>query len=414
MIEIRKLINGTRVIFEHMPANDIISIGIFVKAGSNYESAENKGISHFIEHMAFKGTNSKSAKDIAIISDQIGGMLNAYTGKDMTCFYIKTTSENVSTALELMADMLLNSSFEPSMIENEKKVVIEEIAMYEDSPEDFVHDRLEEEMWKGNPLSYPILGSVDTVMSFTAESIKNYMEDFYVSSNTVISVSGSFDQQTMLDMLLEYFKDYRSGECKKANNGPLAQFKPVNVVRTKKIEQAYLSMAFEGALHDSEERYPFAVLSGALGQSMSSRLFQIVREEKALVYNIGSSNEFYQSGGILNIYAGCNPERFDNMMQSIQEIVEDISENGLDDDEITRTRDQIKCSMLLGMETTDSRMMSNGRNLLLRGRPITREEAIKKTENVTKEDVLNVIKKYLDWNHKAVSVLRPVKTRKKN
>jgi predicted Zn-dependent peptidase len=156
------------------------------------------------------------------------------------------------------------------------------------------------------------------------------------------------------------------------------------------------------------------VLSGALGQSMSSRLFQIVREEKALVYNIGSSNEFYQSGGILNIYAGCNPERFDNMMQSIQEIVEDISENGLDDDEITRTRDQIKCSMLLGMETTDSRMMSNGRNLLLRGRPITREEAIKKTEEVTKEDVLNVIKKYLDWNHKAVSVLRPVKTRKKN
>ncbi|MFA5341788.1 MAG: pitrilysin family protein [Clostridia bacterium] len=414
MIEIKRLTNNTRVIFEHMPANDIISIGIFVKAGSNYESEENKGISHFIEHMAFKGTNKKSAKDIAVISDRIGGMLNAYTGKDMTCFYIKTTSDNVNTALELMSDMLLNSSFEPDMIENEKKVVIEEIAMYEDSPEDYVHDRLEEQMWEGNPLSYPILGSVDTVMSFTADKMKSYMEEFYVSSNTVISISGSFEQQTMLDMLEQYFKDYRYGECIKANSGPLAVFRPVKIVKTKKIEQAYLSMAFEGALHDSDERYPFAVLSGALGQSMSSRLFQILREEKALVYNIGSSNEFYQTGGILNIYAGCNPERFDMMMDSIQQIVEDIAENGLDDDEVIRARDQIRCSMLLGMETTDSRMMSNGRNLLLRGRPITREEAIQKTEEVTKEDVLTIISKYIDWKRKAVSVLRPVKARKKN
>ncbi len=413
MIEINRLTNDTRVIFEHMPANNIISIGIFVKAGSNYENDENKGISHFIEHMAFKGTNKKSAKDIAIISDQIGGMLNAYTGKDMTCFYIKTTSDNVSTALELMSDMLLNSSFEPDMIENEKKVVIEEIAMYEDSPEDYVHDRLEEQMWRGNPLSYPILGSVETVMSFSTDKIKNYMEEFYVSSNTVISVSGSFEPKPMLDMLEMYFKDYRSGECKKANNGPIAVFRPVNIQKTKKIEQAYLSMAFEGALHDSDERYPFAVLSGALGQSMSSRLFQILREEKALVYNIGSSNEFYQTGGILNIYAGCNPDRFEMMMDSIKQIVEDIAKNGLDDEEVTRSREQIKCSMLLGMETTDSRMMSNGRNLLLRGRPITREEAIRKTDEVSKEDVLTVIRKYIDWEHKAVSVLRPVKARKK-
>ncbi|HOD92592.1 MAG TPA: pitrilysin family protein [Clostridia bacterium] len=414
MIEIKKLINGTRVIFEHMPANDIISIGIFVKAGSNYENAENKGISHFIEHMAFKGTYKKSAKDIAIISDQIGGMLNAYTGKDMTCFYIKTTSDNVNTALELMADMLLNSSFESAMIENEKKIIIEEIAMYEDSPEDFVHDRLEEAMWKGNPLSYPILGSYDTVMSFSEEDIKTYMKEFYVTSNTVISISGSFDQQAMMQKLNEYFKDYINGECEKANNGPLAVFRPVDIQKTKKIEQAYLSMAFKGALHDSDERYPFAILSGALGQSMSSRLFQIVREEKALVYNIGSSNEFYQTGGILNIYAGCNPAKFEQMMESIQEIIEDITKNGLDDDEIARARDQIKCSMMLGMETTDSRMMSNGRNLLLRGRPITREEAITKTDEVSKKDIQNIINKYIDWEHKAVSILRPAKARKKN
>ena len=413
MIEIKKLINGTRVIFEHMPANDIISIGILLK-GSNYENAENKGISHFIEHMAFKGTYKKSAKDIAIISDQIGGMLNAYTGKDMTCFYIKTTSDNVNTALELMADMLLNSSFESAMIENEKKIIIEEIAMYEDSPEDFVHDRLEEAMWKGNPLSYPILGSYDTVMSFSEEDIKTYMKEFYVTSNTVISISGSFDQQAMMQKLNEYFKDYINGECEKANNGPLAVFRPVDIQKTKKIEQAYLSMAFKGALHDSDERYPFAILSGALGQSMSSRLFQIVREEKALVYNIGSSNEFYQTGGILNIYAGCNPAKFEQMMESIQEIIEDITKNGLDDDEIARARDQIKCSMMLGMETTDSRMMSNGRNLLLRGRPITREEAITKTDEVSKKDIQNIINKYIDWEHKAVSILRPAKARKKN
>jgi len=173
-------------------------------------------------------------------------------------------------------------------------------------------------------------------------------------------------------------------------------------------------MAFKGALHDSDERYPFAILSGALGQSMSSRLFQIVREEKALVYNIGSSNEFYQTGGILNIYAGCNPAKFEQMMESIQEIIEDITKNGLDDDEIARARDQIKCSMMLGMETTDSRMMSNGRNLLLRGRPITREEAITKTDEVSKKDIQNIINKYIDWEHKAVSILRPAKARKKN
>lgn len=413
MIEIEKLSNGIRVIFEKLPAKNIISIGVFVKAGSNYENEDNKGISHFIEHMTFKGTKSKSAKNIAIISDQIGGMLNAYTGKDMTCFYIKTTSDNLSVALELISDMLLQSKFDDLMIENEKKVVMEEIAMYEDSPEDYVHDRLEAEMWKGNPLSFPILGSLETVSSYSYDTIVSYMKEFYVSCNTVISVSGSFDKEVILDMLENYFSDYPQGECHKANNGGLAVFRPVNIFKAKKIEQAYLSMAFKGALHDSDERYPFAVLSGALGQSMSSRLFQIVREEKALVYNIGSSNEFYQAGGILNIYAGCNPSRFDEMMECIKDIIYDICSNNLDSEEITRARDQIKTGMLLGMETTDSRMMSNGRNLLLRGRPITREEAIKKTEKVTAEDILDIVNKYISWDNKAVSVLRPNKPRKK-
>lgn len=413
MIEIKTLKNGTRVIFEHLPANDIISIGIFVKAGSNYETESTKGISHFIEHMTFKGTATKSAKDIAIMSDQIGGMLNAFTGKDMTCYYIKTTSDNVCTALELMSDMLLHSRLNDTMIESEKKVVIEEIAMYEDSPEDFVHDRLEEAMWKGNPLSYPILGSKASVQGFTEGMIKGYMGDFYVSKNTVISVSGSFDQSEMINMLEQYFEEYQDKECIGSNGGTLAKFRPISITKTKKIEQAYLSMAFPGALHDSDERYPFAVLSGALGQSMSSRLFQIVREEKALVYNIGSSNEYYQTGGILNIYAGCNVDRFDEMMGCIEGIITDIYSNGLEEEEITRSRDQIRCGMLLGMETADSRMMSNGRNLLLRGRPITREEAIERTEKITSKDVSDVVEKYLHWDHKAVSVLRPVKSRKK-
>lgn len=414
MIEIKKLANGTRVIFEHMPIGDIISIGIFVKAGSNYENARNNGISHFIEHMVFKGTESKSAKDIAIMSDRIGGTLNAYTSKDMTCFFIKTTSDNAATALELISDMLLHPAFEPKTVENEKRVILEEIAMYEDFPEEQVQERLEKEMWKGNPLSLPIAGSRQTVMGFSEDAVRNHMNKFYVSANTVISVSGCFDKKAMFHMISRYFEDYTSGHCEAADKGVPAQFRTADVFKTKKIEQAYLSMAFEGCVHDSPERYPFSVLSGILGQSMSSRLFQTVREEKALAYNIGSYNASFQTGGILNIYAGCNPERYDDMMHCIQEIIEDISRNGPEDEEITRARDQIRCSMLLGMETTDSRMISNGRNMLLRGRPVSREEAIEKIDKVTKDDVQSIIDKYIDWNRKAVSVLRPAKKTKKN
>jgi len=407
MVDIKKLSNGIRVIFEHIPTTNIFSAGMFIKAGSNYESDSYKGISHFIEHMVFKGTADKNAKDIAVISDCIGGMLNAYTGKDLTCFFIKTTEDNSKTALDLIADMLTHSLFDKQLIENEKKVVIEEIAMYEDSPEDYVHDKLEEAMWAGNALSYPILGYRDTVRSFTKEMILKYMSDFYVSENIVISITGCFDEEAILAVLEQDFSCFENKKCSICDEGTCVDIKNVYIENRKKIEQTYLSMAFPGVPHDDDERYPFAVLSGALGQSMSSRLFQIIREEKALVYNIGSSNEFYQNGGILNIYAGCNPDRFDEMMTCIEGIINDLSRDGLDDEEISRSRDQIRCSMLLGMETTDSRMMSNGRNLLLRGRAVTREEAITKIDAVTKEDIENIISKYIDWQKKAVSVLKP-------
>ncbi|MFA7672767.1 MAG: pitrilysin family protein [Clostridia bacterium] len=407
MVDIRKLSNGIRVIFEHMPTTNIFSAGMFIKAGSNYETESYRGISHFIEHMVFKGTSDKSAKEIAVISDCIGGMLNAYTGKDLTCFFIKTTEDNSKTALDLIADMLTHSLFDKELIENEKKVVIEEISMYEDSPEDYVHDKLEEAMWAGNALSYPILGYRDTVRSFTKDMILQYMSSFYVSENIVISIAGCFDEESIMAMLEEDFLCFENKKCSCQDEEACIDIKNVYVVNRKKIEQTYLSMAFPGVPHDDDERYPFAVLSGALGQSMSSRLFQIIREEKALVYNIGSSNESYQNGGILNIYAGCNPERFDEMMTCIEGIINDLSRNGLDDEEISRSRDQIRCGMLLGMETTDSRMMSNGRNLLLRGRAVTREEAIAKIDAVTKEDIGNIVSKYIDWQKKAVSVLKP-------
>lgn len=413
MLEVRYLSNKMPVVLEQTPSDNIISIGIFVKAGSNYETLSTRGMSHFVEHMLFKGTTSKSAKDIAIISDRIGGMLNAYTGKDMTCFYIKTTSDNLSIALELMADMVLNSEMDPFQIENEKKVIIEEIAMYEDSHEDYVHEKLEEKVWEGNSLAFPILGLYETVSSFNEASLKDFINEFYLSQNTVISVSGSFETHSILYLLEHFFANYKTGSSIKTQNQEMATFKPISSIKRKKAEQAYLSMAFEGALYDSEDRYPYALLSGALGQSMSSRLFQVIREEKALVYNIGSTNEFYQTGGIFNIYAGSSPEKYEEMIDSIGEIIMDVYTKGLSIEEIQRSKDQILCSMLLGMETTDSIMMSNGRNMLLRGRPLTRKEAIEKVEKTTKEDVDRIVKKYLDWDKKAVSAIRPYAKKKK-
>ncbi|NLV62229.1 MAG: insulinase family protein, partial [Clostridiaceae bacterium] len=270
--------NNLTIVYERIPFVRSVSFGLWIGAGSRYETREQNGISHFIEHMLFKGTGTRTAEDIARTIDNIGGQINAFTGKECTCFYTKTLDEDLPTAIELISDMLFNSTFEPVHIETERKVIAEEISMYEDYPEEMVHDMLTEEVWSGNSLGYPILGNYYSVAGITRDDILNHMRAFYVPENSVISVAGNFDDKKLLDLVEKYFGHWQSHNyCKIHAYKPW--FNRSIKVKKKETEQVHMCLGFRGVKQGEENLYSLLTLNNILGGGMSSRLFQKVREE---------------------------------------------------------------------------------------------------------------------------------------
>lgn len=411
MIKSIKLDSGTILVYEQLPHLRSVCTGIWVQSGSRYENSENNGISHFLEHMLFKGTETLSAKDIADQFDSIGGIINGFTSKEATCYYSKTLDEHFDESFEVLVDMVQNYSLNPAMIEKEKKVVAEEISMYADSPEDFVHDMMEREMWKNDPLGYPVIGTRESLASIDRAMLIDYAQQRMSSNNTVIAVAGNFNEKTVVQTVTKHFNDREKADKIKQSAFEKPKFYPSNNRYKKDIEQTYISIGFESEGYGGPNRYALMAATTILGGGMSSRLFQNLREDKGLVYSVGAINQSYSNAGIINIYAGTGEKEMDQALECIKKEVDNIRQSGVTDEEVNRAREQIKGNFILGMENTSSRMMYMGRNILLKGYVDSQDEIVKKIDAITKQDINAISEKTLKWDKAAISILSSIKNK---
>jgi len=394
--------NGICLVYEEMPYLKSVSVGIWVKSGSMYETKEESGISHFIEHMLFKGTKNRTARRIAEEMDFAGGQINAYTARECTCYYTKTLGDNMSLSLDVLSDMYYNSLFSDEDIELERGVIIEEINMYEDSPEDVALDAVCELMWADNPLGYRISGTVESVSGISRSMMLDYFNRRYTPENTVISVAGCFDEAVLIELCEKYFS-------KKASETPFI-LKNVDFVsgewrRKKDIEQAHLSIAYPAFEHFSDRIYSLSLLNNILGGSMSSRLFQSLRENNGLCYSIYSYTGAFEGAGMLGIYAGLSADMLSPAQKMIDEEIENLCSNAISDYELEKARSQLKCAIIMSRESASSRMSENGRTQLLLGKVRTDDEIIKKVSAITPKDIMRDANDVFNSGKKAVFIL---------
>ncbi|WP_156289110.1 M16 family metallopeptidase [Oceanobacillus salinisoli] len=388
MIQRHTCSNGVRVVLENIPAVRSVTIGIWVLTGSRNETEQNNGISHFLEHMFFKGTKTKSAQEIAEAFDSIGGQINAFTSKEYTCYYAKVLDTHKNYALDILADMFFHSSFDEGEMEREKKVVFEEIKMYEDTPDDIVHDLLARASFGEHPLGYPILGTEEHLRSFTPALLKNYVKECYTPENVVISVAGNVDESFIKD-IEALFGNYQSKAEKASITKPT--FLANRIERNKDTEQAHLCLGFDGLKVGDENMYSLVVMNNVLGGSMSSRLFQDVREKQGLAYSVFSYHSSFLDNGLLTIYAGTGKEQLPVLQETINKTLDQLIKDGLTDKELHNSKEQLKGGLMLSLESTNSRMSRNGRNELLLKRHRTLDDMIKEIDAVSHESIRKVI-----------------------
>ncbi len=394
-----RLNNGTRVVMEEVPYVNSVSIGVFINTGTINENMEINGISHFIEHMLFKGTKNRTGKEIAEFIDKIGGELNAFTEAEYTCFYVRTLDKHIVKAIEILSDIIYNPTFNSDDIKNEKKVIIEEIKMYMDSPEDLVYDLLNEAMFKGSSLSLPILGTIDSVRKLQRETIVDYYNRYYTPENMVISICGNFDSKEVLDILEEYFykksnKTVNQKEIHSIDKHPIIK-QNVNW-QYKDIEQLNFCIGMEGIKRGDKDIYPLALVNNVLGGCISSRLFQKIREEKGLVYSIYSHLDTYRDIGIFSIYAALSPEQLMNVVKLIKEEIDCLKKYLITEEELNKSKEQIKSSYILGLEDTFSRMINLGESELLLRRIIPHKEIIETIDEICIDDIERVVLRVFD------------------
>ncbi len=376
--------NGVRIVLENIPTVRSVAIGVWIGTGSRNETPENNGISHFLEHMFFKGTTSRTARDIAESFDSIGGQVNAFTSKEYTCYYAKVLDTHAEYALEVLADMFFHSTFVEEELNKEKKVVLEEIKMYEDTPDDIVHDLLSKAIYENHALGFPILGTESTLATFDGDVLRQYMEDFYTPENVVISVAGNVDE-TFIGTIEKYFGHFERKPAQTNQEKPV--FHTNRLVKKKDTEQAHLCLGFPGLPIGHDDIYSLIVLNNILGGSMSSRLFQEVREQRGLAYSVFSYHSAFKDSGIVTIYGGTDAKQLDLLLETIHETLEKLVDGGVTEKELKNSKEQLKGSFMLSLESTNSRMSRNGKNELLLGRHRSLDEIIQQIDQVTKDSV---------------------------
>ncbi|CAG9611189.1 putative zinc protease [Bacillus rhizoplanae] len=374
---------------ENIPTVRSVAIGVWIHAGSRNENEKNNGISHFLEHMFFKGTKTRSAREIAESFDSIGGQVNAFTSKEYTCYYAKVLDEHAKYALDILADMFFNSTFVEEELKKEKNVVFEEIKMYEDTPDDIVHDMLTKATYETHPLAYPILGTEQTLDTFTGDTLRQYIKDHYTPENVVVSVAGNIDE-SFVQIVEQYFGNYEGTTNREQVHKPV--FHPNKVARKKETEQAHLCLGFKGLQMGDKSIYNLIVLNNILGGSMSSRLFQEVREQRGLAYSVFSYHSSYEDTGMLTIYGGTGSQQLDTLYETIQQTLDILKDKGITEKELLNSKEQLKGNLMLSLESTNSRMSRNGKNELLLKKHRSLDEIIESVNSVTKADVDTLIR----------------------
>jgi predicted Zn-dependent peptidase len=407
MIQIDQLNNGIKVVFETLPSVRSVAVGIWIKTGSIYEQENNNGVSHFIEHMLFKGTKKRSAKVIAEEMSAIGGHMNAFTAKEYTCFYAQTLDEHIYMALDVLSDMLQNSLFAEEEIKKESTVILDEIDMYEDSPEEIAHDLFQEKIWEGHALGYNILGKKETVESLDRKELLKYFNHYYNVDNIVISVAGCFDPEEIKDTLNKLFTHVPKASVIDPIDVP--QYKRSFAYKDKDIEQVHVCLGYPSITYHSESLYTQAILNTILGGSMNSKLFQAIREEKGLAYSIYSYTSTYCNTGLLNIYAASNPAYVEDVLIQIKEEVKKLKLDGITEDELNKTKEQLKSNYIIGLESTNSRMSSNGKAMCTLNRIKTQDEILDQLNAVTLNDFQEFGNQILDFNKLSLSVVGRMK-----
>lgn len=386
MIQKYTLDNGMQVVLDNMPYMRSVSLGIFIKSGSVYENLHNNGIAHFIEHMLFKGTSRRSALQISEEADELGGTLNAYTAEECTCLYIKALSEDIERALELLFDIALDPVFDPVAIENEKKVILEEISGAEDNPEDAAQELLMSNMFKGHPIGMPVLGSAENVKSFTKAELEEFYRKRYIPQNMIISVAGRFDEASVKDII---FKS--TAHIKAFGKTCLNEISQANIFGgiyrgIRDIGQLQLVAGYPCASRFDESIYAFTLLSGILSGDSSSRLFRRLREENGLVYNVDAAAVEYAVNGVFVISTGFSAENAEKVISIVRNEIQDILQNGVTAAETARAIRSITASMELESEGTMSVMARNGKRMLY-GIKLDNAEIKSKYLKVTENDI---------------------------
>ncbi len=388
-----KFQDSATLIAEKLPNFHSVCVGIWVRAGSITESVEENGISHLIEHMLFKGTEKRSARQLAIDVDNIGGQINAFTSKECTCYYIKTIDEKIEEGIEILSDLFCNATLDPVELEKEKGVVLEEIAMNNDDPEDVAMDLIASTFFRGCSLEKTILGLPENIKSFSRNDLTAYMKKMYTDGNIVISAAGNFDEGKLRDCLGEHFA---LGSKEGANGqGALscAGFEPQKGfgIVEKDVEQVHICMALPSYSLKSEMKYPIYVLNNVIGGTMSSRLFQRIREEMGMAYSVYSHPVMYADTGMYSLYAGTTAQNTKTVAALMVEELEKVAKNGITEAEFLQSKEQLKGSLILSLESTSAKMNAIGKSMLLTGEVYSDDEIIEMVEGVSYKDVERVI-----------------------
>ena len=388
------LSNGLRVVGERLPFLRSVSIGAWMHVGSMMEEQQENGLSHFLEHMVFKGTEKRTSRQIAEEMDAVGGQLNAFTGRDCTCFYAKVIDEDLPLAVDILSDLVINATIDEKELDKERGVILEEISMDEDSPEDLVHDMLSAAQFDDQAPGRSILGPAAQVSAYTRDDLLAFRRKHYGPKETVVSLAGNYDPDRVLALMEQYFGSWQND----VSPIVLPEWKVltgVNSLREKETEQMHICMGFPGTAHGSEGVYPLAVVSGVLGGAMSSRLFQRIREDLGLAYSVYSFPNSYQGVGTFGIYAGVSPKNAELVLGEIRSELNKLLKDGVTEKEFRDSVTQLRSGYLMSLESPGSRMQGMGRSTLLRGRPTTHEETIARIEGLTMEKVMAVAQQVL-------------------
>lgn len=398
--------NGIRIVSESLEHVRSVSIGVWVTCGSRHENLQTNGTAHFIEHMLFKGTQKRSAYDIAAAIDSVGGVMNAFTSKELTSFYIKIPDYHLHLAIDLLADIFLYSQFDDKEIEKEKSVVLQEIHMLEDAPDDYIHDFFESEFWNGHRLGLPILGTRTGVENFTRDGLLRFFKERYCGDNMVVTAAGHLEHDGFVDLVQKAFGSMNGRAIREENTVP--DIAPKVAVIEKDLEQIHLMIGTPAPSAVSEDRFASFIMNAVLGGSMSSRLFQEIREKRGLAYAIHSFLTPYMDTGILNVYAGTGQRELREVIGlSFDEMLR-LCERPLTDSELQGAKELIKGNFLLSMESTDTRMTRLAKNEICFGRVIPTEEVTAGIDRVTREDVQAMARSMFNPNLMTVTSIGPV------